>query len=68
MNQREEIEAFILQHGSITRAQAASHLHIYELANRISEIETKRGLMYERTPIKGKTSAGRKWRCIRYSL
>ena len=41
MTQGEEILAYLKEHGSITRLEAACELHIFELASRIGELRKK---------------------------
>ena len=41
MTQGKEILNFLMEHGSITRLQAACELHIFELASRIGELKSK---------------------------
>lgn len=53
MTQGEEIIDFILEQGSITRLQAATELHVFELSSRIGELKNK-----------GYKIASRKKRCV----
>ena len=41
MTQGEEILHYLMEHGTITRLQAACELHIFELASRIGELKRK---------------------------
>ena len=67
ITQKEELWQYILRHGSITRAESAN-LHIYELSNRISEIELDKGIVFNRKRLSGQAPGGRKWRCVRYGI
>lgn len=65
--QAERILAYITEHGSITRKEAAYDLGIFELAARIRGLE-KLGYMFEKKSESYTDKWGEKGRCVRYSF
>lgn len=65
--QRQRVLQYCLQHGSITRLQAAEDIGCFELASRIGELEAE-GHRFERNRCQSKNRYGDTVRFTRYIL
>lgn len=67
MTQGQEIIKYLTENGKITRLDAATHLHIFELSSRIGELE-HRGYAFTRERAVGRNKYNRRTHFTVYRL